>query len=139
MLKAFIRPKGQYIPWFGGFQRRFVFEMTAMKMWWTAATGCYAQQFIMPIRCLTRVPTTGHLSDRSASKPAPESIPATRPQPTLGFWAAMALLTCHSAAETINVAFGKQKATRAVRTYAIGTSSATGALVPAGAKSSSST
>jgi len=71
MLKAFIRPKGQYIPRFGEFQSRFAFEMTAMQMWQTAATGCYARLFIMAIRCLTRVPTTGRLSDRSALKPAP--------------------------------------------------------------------
>ncbi len=79
MLNAFIRPLGQYIPWFGGFQSCFAFEMTAMQMWRTAATGCYAQLFIMAIRCLTKVPITGHLSDRSASKPARESIPALQP------------------------------------------------------------
>lgn len=49
------------------------------------------------------------------------------------------LFTCHSAADTTNVAFGKLKATSAVRAYALDTSSAMGALVPAGAKSSSST
>lgn len=50
MLKAFIRPKGQYIPWFGGFQSRFAFEMTAMQMWQTAATCCFARLLIMAIR-----------------------------------------------------------------------------------------
>lgn len=50
MLKAFIRPKGQYNPWFVGFQSRFAFEMTAMQMWQTAATCCHARLLIMAIR-----------------------------------------------------------------------------------------